>query len=101
MRLYVIYYFSHSCNFLCIFIRDFQVKLVFKLHYKLNYVERVSAEVIFEASFQRNFGFICAEAVNDDAFDAIQYFGHPVHLLLGIIRESQAKCQRNRFILTN
>ena len=32
MRLYVIDYFSHRRDLLCIFIRDLKVEFIFKLH---------------------------------------------------------------------
>jgi len=32
MRRYVLHYFSHTGNFLCIFIRDLHIELIFQFH---------------------------------------------------------------------
>lgn len=92
MRFYVLHYLTYSSDLLCIFIRDFHIKLIFQLHNQFYYIERIGTKVILEISFKRHFRLIHSESVDDDFFNAIQNIGHPVHLLHGIILNLGTKC---------
>ena len=69
---------AHALYFLCVFVRNFDAEFLFKTHHQLDRIQRVGAQVIYEARIWSDFIFINAKLINDDLFDFI------LDLLIGL-----------------